>query len=74
MKLSLKVNISIFFIFIIIALIFIFTMIPFQSARMNNSLKTIITMLNILSESERVDLANEIFEKRINAIKLRLKK
>ncbi len=73
MKLSLKVNFSILIIFIIIALIFIFTMIPFQNARINNSLKIIITMLNILSESERVDLANEIFEKRKNAIKLRLK-
>lgn len=74
MKLSLKVNISILIIFVIIVLIFISTLIPFQNARMNNSLKIIITMLNILSESERINLANEIFEKRINAIKLRLKK
>lgn len=74
MKLSSKVNVWIFIAFNIIALIFVFTLIPFQNTRMDKSLKTVVTMLNILSESERINLANEIFEKRVNAIKLRLKK
>lgn len=67
-----KVTIAITGVFIFIGVIYTGVLQSFQKQRIDTVQNKIVLLLNTLIERDRQPLANEIFEKRIRAIKLRL--
>lgn len=67
-----KVTIAITGVFIFIGVIYTGVLQTFQAQRIDTVQNKIVLLLNTLIERDRQQLANEIFEKRIRAIKLRL--
>ncbi|MEA1969636.1 MAG: ATP-binding protein [Thermodesulfobacteriota bacterium] len=68
-----KINLAILVTFCSIAAIFTAIEFPFQKQRFNSSLDRIELILQTLVERDREPLANEIFDKNIRAMKIRLK-
>jgi len=71
-KLRYKVNLVILITFVLIAVVFSSILIPIQQRRMETSVAHIETMIGTLVQQAKEALANEIFEQRRRAIKLRL--
>ena len=68
-----KVNGAIIVTFLLIAVIFTAIQLPFQHHRLQTATHNIELLLQTLVERDREQLANEIFDSRLNAIKIRLK-
>ncbi len=68
-----KVNVAIFITFIFIAAIFSSIFLPFQQQRSQTVMNKIETLLQTLVERDYEPLANEIFDRSMGAIKIRLK-
>jgi len=71
-KLQYKVNIVIMITFALIAAVFSSILLPFQQRQLEASIAKIEIMLKTLVQQAKEPLANEIFEQRRRAIKLRL--
>ncbi len=71
-KIEQKVNRAILITFALIAVVFGIIQFPFQQWRLQTVMKKIETLLQTLVERDREPLANEIFERRIDAMQLRL--
>ncbi len=71
-KLQYKVNIVIMITFALIAVVFSSILLPFQQRQLEASIAKIEIMLKTLVQQAKEPLANEIFEQRRRAIKLRL--
>ncbi len=67
-----KVNGAIIITFLLIAVVFMAIQIPFQKHRMQNAIQSIELLLHTLVDRDREQLANEIFDSRLKALKLRL--
>ncbi len=67
-----KINTAIFMAFIIIAVIFIFVQMQLQQKRLETAMNGAETILKTLVERDKEPLANEIFETRARAIKIRI--
>ncbi len=72
LKLRHKVNWAILATFALIALCFSSIQLPFEHQRLNTVMGKIHILLKTLTERDREDLANEIFEGRVRAINIRL--
>jgi HAMP domain-containing protein len=68
-----KVNGAIIVTFLLIAVVFTAIQLPFQRHRLQTATHNIELLLQTLVERDREQLANEIFDSRLNAIKIRLK-
>ncbi|RLC14805.1 MAG: hypothetical protein DRI57_13880 [Deltaproteobacteria bacterium] len=73
LKLRHKVNWAILATFALIALCFSSIQLPFEHQRLNTVMGKIHILLKTLTERDREDLANEIFEGRVRAVNIRLK-
>jgi len=71
-RLNHKINFAIIITFIFVALLFISIQLPFQKMRLNSVMGKINLLLETLIERDKEQLANEIFEKRTQAIKERI--
>lgn len=67
-----KVNCAIIITFILIAILYTAIELPLQKHRLQRSIANIEILLETLVERDREELANEIFDNRLKAIKIRL--
>ncbi len=67
-----KVNTAIFAAFVLIAVIFTFVQVELQQKRLKTTMDRVETILKTLVERDKEPLANEIFESRVRAIRIRV--
>ncbi len=72
LKLRHRINGAIIITFLVIAIVFTAIQLPFQKSRLQTAVNSIEILLQTLVERDMEQLANEIFDARINAIGLRL--
>ncbi|MCP4670849.1 MAG: PAS domain S-box protein [Desulfobacula sp.] len=68
-----KINGAIIITFLVIAIVFTAIQLPFQKNRLQTAVNSIEILLQTLVERDMEQLANEIFDTRLNALDLRLK-
>lgn len=73
LKLRHKINGAIIVTFLLIAAVFSAIQLPFQQHRLQTAINSIEILLQTLVDRDMEELANEIFDDRSNAIKIRLK-
>ncbi len=73
MTLRQKINGAIIITFILIAMVFTLIFIPFQNHRLTKAIDNVEFLLVTLVERDTEQLANEIFDNRLKAIRLRIK-
>jgi PAS domain S-box-containing protein len=73
LKLRHKINGAIIITFLMIAVIFSAIQLPFQKHRLQTTIKSIEILLQTLVDRDLEQLANEIFDSRLTALKIRIK-
>lgn len=72
MNLKKKINLSIFLTFLGVALLFSAILFPYQNHQLVQSYESIVLLLETLVDRDTEEIANEIFDHRLKALKIRI--